>query len=426
MRIETATPSMLQERLAQLEARYQALCSENLALNLTRGKPSPEQLALSDALDGILKGDYQQDGKVDIRNYGGLDGLEAAKRLFAPMLDLNPDEIMVGGNSSLNLMHQCLTFAQHFGFEGPQSAWRNRHERVRVLCPVPGYDRHFKVCSHLGMEMVPIPMTEEGPDMDELRQHLRSDPSICAMWNVPRFSNPTGVVYSDAVVDEIAQLPKIAGPDFRILWDNAYAVHTLQSDAPKLASIMKRCQHHQTQDSLLIFGSTSKVTFAGAGVALLGASPKTLSSIKQHLAYCMIGPDKINQARHIAFFGDFSGILAHMEKHAELLRPRFDAVLSRLSSAFGDSDLGSWSIPQGGYFISFDSRPGLAKQVVELAAKAGVALTPAGATFPGGHDPEDRNIRIAPTFPSVDAVGQATDVLCTCVELASIRQALAS
>lgn len=424
MRIDKASPQELQDLLSQSEARYAEHQAAKLSLNLTRGKPGPEQLALSDDLDGNLQGQYQSPDGVDLRNYGGLDGLAQAKALFAPILDVQTDEIFVGGNSSLTLMYLSMLFCHRMGLSGPGSAWSEQHSKVRVLCPVPGYDRHFKVCSHLGIEMVPVPMTEQGPDMEKVESLLRQDASICGIWCVPRFSNPTGVVYSESTVERMAKLATLTHPHFRIFWDNAYALHTLHESAPPLASLMAAAKKAGTQDSVLMFGSTSKISFAGAGVAFMGCSAPNLAALKTHFGMTMIGPDKINQQRHIQKFGDLKGLQAHMKKHAALLAPRFDAVLSRLESHFGDSDMGQWTRPEGGYFISFDTRPGLAREVVRLAQEAGVKLTPAGATFPNGEDPEDRNIRIAPSYPSVEEIAQATEVFCTCVTLASARQAL--
>lgn len=426
MRIETASPQELQDLLAQSEARYAEHRAAGLSLNLTRGKPSPDQLALSNDLDGLLAGNYQSTDGVDLRNYGGLDGLAAAKALFAPVLEVEQDEIFIGGNSSLTLMYMSVLFSLRMGLSGPQSAWAAQHDKVRFLCPVPGYDRHFKVLSHLGIEAVTVPMTEAGPDMDEVERLVKQDPSICGIWCVPRFSNPTGVVYSQEVVERIAGLGSLTHASFRVFWDNAYALHTLQDDAAALPSLMAAAKAKGTQDSVFLFGSTSKISFAGAGVAFMGCSAPNLAALKAHFGMTMIGPDKVNQQRHLEKFKDSAGLVEHMKKHAQLLKPRFDAVLSCLDKHLGDSDLGSWTRPQGGYFISFDTRPGLAKEVVRLADEVGVKLTPAGATFPGGKDPQDCNIRIAPSFPSVQDIASATEVFCTCVKLASLRQALST
>ncbi len=422
--LENATQDQLREWEATLNADYQAIVEQKLSLDLTRGKPSAEQLSLSDALDGILAGNYTSADGTDTRNYGGLDGIAEAKQLGADILGVAGDEILVGGNSSLTLMFQAMLTAVQFGLSGADSAWKNADE-IKFLCPVPGYDRHYTVCEQLGVTMVTAPMTASGPDMDAVEAMIAADSSIKGMWCVPRFSNPTGVVYSDETVERIAQLGKIAGANFRVFWDNAYAVHNLDSEAPQLANIMQACRRHGTEDSVLQFSSTSKITHAGAGIAFMGASPANLRGFKAALGACTIGPDKINQLRHMRLLPDLEALNTHMEKHAAILKPRFEAVLDALQGAFADGYLGQWESPVGGYFISFDSLPGCAQQVVSLAAKAGVKLTPAGATFPYGRDPEDRNIRLAPSVPTVEEVVGAMKVFVTCVKLASVRSKLA-
>ncbi len=424
VRIDEASRDTLISREAGLAARYAALAGAGLALDVTRGKPSAAQLDLSDRLDGVLAGNYRGEDGTDLRNYGGLDGLPEAKRLFAPVLQVPASNVLVGGNSSLTLMWQCALYGMHFGFAGPESAW-TRHGKVRFICPVPGYDRHFSICEHLGIEMVTVPMTPTGPDMDAVEELLANDPSIRGMWVVPRFSNPTGAVCDEQTVARCAALARRAAPGFRLFWDDAYAVHALAADAPRLASLYEACVRLGTEDSVLLFGSTSKITHAGAGVAFLAASEPNLRAIRHHLGFASIGPDKVNQGRHVAFLGGFDGLLMHMEGHAALLRPRFAAVLDTLERELGDTGMGSWSRPRGGYFVSFDTRPGLAREVVRLAAEAGVKLTPAGATFPYGRDPEDRNIRIAPSFPTVAELERAMEVFVVCVQLASVRQRLA-
>lgn len=419
MELDRASTAQLREWEAALAREYAAFQAAGLNLDLTRGKPSAEQLSLSDALDGILGGNYKDSDGTDVRNYGGLDGIASAKALFAPVLGVKVEETLVGGSSSLTLMYQAVEFAHLHGVAG-SPAWRNGGE-VKFLAPVPGYDRHFSVCEHLGIRLIPVAMTADGPDMDQVEALLKADPQIKGIWCVPRFSNPTGIVYSDAVVERCAQLGKIAGAGFRVFWDNAYAVHTLDDDAPQLANIMDACRRHGTEDSVYIFGSTSKITFAGAGTSFMGASPANLKVFKQHLGMSEIGPDKVNQLRHVKFLKDPEGIRALMQRHAALLKPRFDAVLTRLEAL---RDFGAWTVPRGGYFVSFDSRPGLAKTVVKMAADIGVKLTPAGATFPYGEDPQDCNIRLAPSFPKLEEVAKTMDVFVICVKLASVRQAL--
>ncbi|MGH1374080.1 MAG: aminotransferase class I/II-fold pyridoxal phosphate-dependent enzyme [Cellvibrionaceae bacterium] len=423
MYLDQATPEQLRQWEADLAEQYQALQNQSLNLDLTRGKPSADQLSLSDALDGILNSDYRAADGTDVRNYGGLDGIGEAKQLGADILGVQLDEILVGGNSSLTLMFQTALIAQQFGLQGADSAWKNQGQ-VKFLCPVPGYDRHFTICEQLGIEMITVPMLATGPDMDAVEAMIKDDSSIVGMWCVPKYSNPTGVVYSDDTVERIAQLGKIANPQFRVFWDNAYAVHDLVEAPQKLLPIMESCRKFGTEDSIIQFASTSKITHAGAGVAFMAASPANLKGIKTVLGTSTIGPDKVNQLRHMRLLPDMEALHAHMAKHADIIKPRFSSVLSNLDRAFGDSDLGVWEKPEGGYFISFDTRPNCAKAVVKLAADAGVKLTPAGATFPYGDDPEDRNIRIAPTVPTVKDVDLAMQVFETCVKLASVRAQL--
>jgi aspartate/methionine/tyrosine aminotransferase len=420
VQLESASAAQLREWEATLAKEYEAFKAAGLNLDLTRGKPSADQLNLSNALDGILAGNYKDEDGTDVRNYGGLDGIASAKTLFAPVLGVGIDEIIIGGSSSLTLMYQAVQFAFEHGVAG-SDAWR-KSGTVKFLAPVPGYDRHFTVCEHFGIELIPVGMNDDGPDMDQVEALVAADPQIKGMWCVPRFSNPSGIVYSAATVERCAKLGKIAGPGFRVFWDNAYAVHTLHDGAPELANILEAAKRHGSEDSIYIFGSTSKITFAGDGVSFMAASPANLKVYKHNLGFGQIGPDKVNQLRHVKFIKNTANLTALMQQHAALLKPRFDAVLTRLQAL---RELGEWTEPQGGYFISFDTRPGLAKTVVKLAADAGVKLTPAGATFPYGKDPQDRNIRLAPSFPKVDEIAKATDVFVTCVKLASVQQELA-
>jgi DNA-binding transcriptional MocR family regulator len=424
LQLDQATPEQLRQWESQLAADYQAIVGKKLSLDLTRGKPSAEQLALSDALDGILKGDYKAADGTDTRNYGGLDGLPEAKQLGATIMGVEPSQVLVGGNSSLTLMFQMMLTAHQFGLKDAASAWKNEGT-VKFLCPVPGYDRHYTVCEQLGIEMVNVPMTANGPDMDAVETLIKADKSIKGIWCVPKYSNPTGVVYSDETVERLAKLGRIASANFRIFWDNAYSVHDLIDNPPQLSCILAASKRNGTEDSVIQFASTSKITHAGAGVAFVAASSTNLAGFKKFLGTCTIGPDKVNQIRHSRFLPDSKALTAHMKKHAELLNPRFEAVLSALDKAFGGTDLGNWEKPVGGYFVSFDTRSNCAKETVRLAAEAGVKLTPAGATYPYGKDPEDRNIRIAPSVPTVPEVVAAMEVFVTCIKLASVRQQLA-
>ena len=407
----------------QVEEEYARLQALNLNLDLTRGKPSAEQLDLSDDLDGILKGHYHLDDGTDLRNYGGLDGIPAAKQLGAELLQVPVENVLVGGNSSLSLMYHYVLHALHIGVHGPGSAWsRSKQGPVKILCPVPGYDRHFTICEELGLKMIPVAMDEHGPDMDKAEELVKSDPAIKAIWCVPKYSNPSGCVYSDAVVERLAALGKVAGEYFRVLYDNAYAVHDLQENPPRLANMWQACERQGTHDSVVQFGSTSKVTFAGAGLAFLATSQANLAALKKHLLTVSIGPDKINQQRHVLFMAQQGGLGKLMQKHAAIIKPKFDCVLQALEKGLGNRSMGSWTEPQGGYFVSFYTLPGLASEVVRLAGEAGVKLTPAGAAFPYGKDPEDRHIRLAPTFPTIEELQQAMEVFVTCVQLASRRK----
>jgi DNA-binding transcriptional MocR family regulator len=307
------------------------------------------------------------------------------------------------------------------GLAGTASAWGNA-DTVKFLCPTPGYDRHFSICEHLGIEMINVPMLEDGPDMDIVEALVGEDSAIKGMWCVPRFSNPTGCVYSDKTVERIAALGTLASECFIVMWDNAYAVHALTAGAPTLASISEYCKKLGTTDSVFQFGSSSKTTFPGSGVAYLSSSEKNLSALKQHLEYQTIGPDKVNQLRHVRFLKDAPTVAAHMAKHATIVQPRFDAVLQVLETELADTGMGNWTKPAGGYFISFDSLPGLAKEIIQLANGIGVKLTPAGATYPYGDDPQDSNIRLAPTFPSLEDVQACAEAFVVCVKLASVKQ----
>jgi len=421
--IDQLSATELAQQLERLQAEYQTLKAQNLALDLTRGKPCAEQLALSNALDGSLGGDYRAADGTDVRNYGGLEGLPEARALFAQVLETPPAETYVGGNSSLALMYTTLEFALTGGLAGPASAWGNE-DTVKFLCPAPGYDRHFAVCEHLGIEMITVPMLDSGPDMDVVEALVRDDHAIKGMWCVPRFSNPTGCVYSDQTVERIARLGLLGAEHFLVMWDNAYAVHALYDDAPALAPIHSYCGQHGTLDNVFQFGSTSKITFAGAGVSFLSSSASNLAALKAHLSYQTIGPDKVNQLRHVRFLEDTDNLSRHMAAQAAIIRPRFECVLETLERELGGRGMGAWTVPRGGYFVSFDTPPGLAAKVVQLAGEIGVKLTPAGATFPYGRDPADSNIRLSPTFPSLEDLRAAMAAFVVCVRLAVLEDRL--
>ena len=422
----TAYPSLskaqLLSRKTELEAQIESIRGQGLSLDMTRGKPSNEQLDLSMPMLNILGPEnYMADGNVDCRNYGGLDGLTEAKVFFAEYMEVAPAEIIIGGNASLNIMHDAMSIAMLHGTTdgGP---WV-KQEEINFLCPVPGYDRHFAICEHLGIKMIPVSMTEEGPNMDRVEALVKDDETIKGIWCVPKYSNPTGICYSNQVVDRLAAMPT-AAKDFRIFWDNAYTVHHLGQGVARVKHILGACQHAGNEDRPYLFGSTSKLTFPGSGVAMMAGSENNMAFFRKHLSFQTIGPDKLNQLRHLLFLKDMDGLLAHMQQHAELLSARFEAVQTVLADELSDKGIASWSTPQGGYFIDLNSLPGTAQKVISLAAELGVKLTPAGATFPYGNDPEDKNIRIAPSYPTVDEVKQATVVLCACIEAACVDHLL--
>ena len=395
------------KKYENLLADFLKFKKEKLQLDLTRGKPSPEQLDLSNRLDGILDGNFHLRNGVDARNYGGILGIPEARELGAEILGSRAKNTLVGGNSSLNLMYHFVASKVETWGEG-----------AKFICLTPGYDRHFKICEHFGISMLGIPLTSRGPDMGKIEEAVRTDRSIKGIWCVPKYSNPTGETYSDEVVKRMAALPKIAGEDFFIFWDNAYAVHDLQSDGDKLYNFSRETENQGTSDYGVIFASTSKITFAGAGISFLSTGDKTLSDFEKYLGTQMIGFDKVNQLRHVKFLSNLEETKRLMAKHREILKPKFDLVLDTLEKKLGKSKVAKWTYPKGGYFISLDTLPGLAKRTVQLALELGVRLTPAGATFPYGEDPNDSNIRIAPSYPKLEELKKAADVLGTCILLA--------
>jgi len=425
-----STPANTQAQSDDLRARADALETalarfreEGLALDLTRGKPSAAQLDLLNTLDGVLAGNFLCEDGSDARNYGPLDGIPEMKRLCASYLGIDPSEVLADGNSSLQLMYQFVLWALRFGPDG-QHPWADECRQAKFLCPVPGYDRHFALCEELGIEMIPVPMTNSGPDMDVVERHIEEDPDIRGLWCVPKYSNPTGVTYSDAVVSRIAALGKRAARTFRVLWDNAYAVHDLTDAPPSLANVMDLAKAAGTADTIICFGSTSKISLAGAGIAFMGATAVNLDAYRDRLSLMTLGPDKVNQLRHVRYFKDMDGIRAHMRKHADILRPKFVCTLEHLDRALGNRAAGTWSVPEGGYFVSFNGLPGTARRIIALAAETGVALTPAGAAFPYGYDPDDAHIRLAPTFATLPELDKAMQIFVTCAELVAVRRQL--
>ncbi|MCM1134549.1 MAG: aminotransferase [Clostridium sp.] len=408
----------------ELNKQYEEEKAKGLKLDMSRGKASVAQLDMEmDFLDIInSKSDIKTRSGVDCRNYGLLEGIEGARCLLADMIGVSEDMIIVFGNSSLNIMYDTVARCMLFGVLG-STPWC-KLDKVKFLCPVPGYDRHFAITEQFGIEMINIPMTEDGPDMNLVEQYVNNDPDVKGIWCVPKYSNPQGYTYSDETVKRFAAL-KPAAKDFRIFWDNAYAIHDLYEEGDELLDIFGECEKTGNIDIVYEFCSTSKVTFPGSGISAIAASKANLDSIKSIMTIQTIGPDKLNQLRHTRYFKDMDGLRAHMKKHAAIIRPKFEAVLEVLERELGGLGIGSWTNPRGGYFISFEAMEGCAKAIVQMCKDAGVVMTGAGATYPYKKDPADSNIRIAPTFPSEEELAKATDLFVLCVKLASVEKLLA-
>lgn len=414
----------LRNVIATEQANLDKWSELNLTLDITRGKPNQAQLDLSTNMLTIVsdRGDCFSASGLDCRNYGILDGLPETKQLFSDLLGIPSEQILVLGNSSLNVMYDTMVRAMLFGVAGGYEPW-SRQGRIKFICPSPGYDRHFTICRTLGIEMIPVKMNDDGPDMDEVYNIACSDPSVKGMWCVPKFSNPGGVTYSDEVVDLIAAMHP-AAPDFRIFWDNAYAVHELYDEEVHLADIFEKAREYGTEDNIFYFASTSKITFPGSGLAIMAASQKNLEQLRPIIATQTIGYDKINQMRHVKFFGNADGIRAHMRRHADIIRPKFELVESIFHEHLDGADIAQWSEPRGGYFSSLNVLEGCARRVYQLARSVGVTLTTAGSTYPYGRDPHNSNLRIAPTFPEPEELKQAVEILCSCVKLACAEKLL--
>ncbi len=411
---------------AELEKKYEDAKGKGLKLDMSRGKPSVAQLDMGMDIFDVLnsQSDLTSMEGVDVRNYGVLDGLMEAKQMMADIMGTKAENIIVYGNASLNVMYDAVSSAMTHGVMGC-TPWC-RLDKVKFLCPVPGYDRHFAITQHFGIEMITVPMTPQGPDMDLVEELVSGDDSVKGIWCVPKYSNPQGYTYSDETVRRFAKL-KPAAKDFRIFWDNAYAVHHLYEEEERQESIpdiLSECEKAGNPDMVYEFASTSKISFSGAGVAAIATSRGNLECIKKTLTIQTIGYDKINQLRHVRYFKDFEGIKEHMRKHAALMRPKFEAVLKVLEEELAGTGIGEWTRPGGGYFISFESLEGCAKAIVARCKEAGVVLTGAGATYPYGKDPRDSNIRIAPTFPTAEELSQATDLFVLCVKLVSVEKLL--
>ena len=418
----------LDAAIEALKAEVAEVKAKGLALDMARGKPSPSQVDISRPMLDILNADADlHDGNVDCSNYGCFEGIPSARKLAGEFLGCPADQTLVLGSSSLLIEHDIAGMFWRCGSCGsePWEAYEAAHDgkKVKFLCPVPGYDRHFGITADLGIENVPVAMTGSGPDMDEVERLIATDDSIKGIWCVPKYSNPTGVVYSDEVIRRFAAL-KPAAPDFKIMWDNAYCVHHLTAEKIEILDIFEEAAKHGNEDMIFEFASTSKITYPGAGVACMCASVKNMKWAKNLLKVQAIGPDKINQARHVKFFGNAAGVAAHMEKHAAILAPKFEIVLQMLEENLGGTGAASWLPAKGGYFISFDAMPGCASRIFELCKQAGVVITDAGATYPYGKDPLDSNLRIAPSFPPVDELKAAMEVFCVCAKLAAVEKML--
>ncbi|MBW0018510.1 MAG: aminotransferase class I/II-fold pyridoxal phosphate-dependent enzyme [Mycobacterium sp.] len=414
--------SLSPEELAAVHARnqqnYAELQAMKLALDLTRGKPSAQQLDLSNQLLSLPAENYRDEEGTDTRNYGGLHGLPGLRAIFGELLGIPVQNLIAGNNSSLELMHDVVVFSLlHGGVDSPRP-WINEPEGVKFLCPVPGYDRHFAITETMGIEMIRVPMLDDGPDVDLIEELVAVDPAIKGMWTVPVFGNPTGITYSWETVRRLVQM-RTAAPDFRLFWDNAYAVHTLTHDFVRQVDVLGLAAKAGNPHRPYVFGSTSKITFAGAGVSFFGGSLGNIAWYLQYAAKKSIGPDKVNQLRHLQLFGDADGVRLHMLRHQQILAPKFAAVLEILDKRLSDSKIASWNEPKGGYFVNLDVLPGTARRTVALAKDAGIAVTEAGASFPYRKDPDDKNIRIAPTFPPLADLRNAVDGLATCALLAA-------
>ena len=413
--------AQLESEYNSVKAEYDRLRAAGTALDMTRGKPGFDQMDSSSVIFDLVGNNsgFKNCEGTDCRNYGGLDGLIELKYLFSHIMGIDHSQIIVGGNSSLNMMFDTIAQAMTHGMGG--EPWLLQGG-VKFLCPCPGYDRHFAICEHFGIEMIPVPNTPEGPDMDVIEELIK-DEKVKGMWCVPKYSNPEGITYSDDTVRRIAAM-KPAAADFRIMWDNAYAIHGIYDEEDNLLNVYEEALKYGNEDNVIMFTSTSKITFPGAGVAAEGASPKNVAMLKQRMGYQTIGPDKLNQLRHARMFPNFDVLKAHMKEHAKILRPKFDAVLNALHRELSGKEIAHWTEPRGGYFVCLNVMEGTAKRVEALCSKAGLKLTTVGATYPYGNDPKDSTIRIAPSYPAVEQVKAASEILVNTVKLAALEKLL--
>ncbi|MEZ5558892.1 MAG: aminotransferase class I/II-fold pyridoxal phosphate-dependent enzyme [Pseudomonadales bacterium] len=421
-RLTELETSELQALEAELSRDLALQQGNRLKLDLTRGKPAADQLALSAPMEDVIAGDFLAEDGTDSRNYGGLRGLPEARALGAELLEVRPEEVICWGNSSLTLMYLIAESALRAGLWGDDRRW-SRSAPPRMLAPVPGYDRHFGICDALGIELVTVPMTDTGPDMDVVESLIASDADIKGIWCVPKYSNPTGCTYSDDVVERLARSARVAAADdFVVFWDNAYAVHDFEFPRAPLAPLLKLARAAGCEEHVVLFSSTSKITYASGGLAFVAACERVLSTLEARMSVFSIGPDKVNQLRHARFLR--GRLEQHMAAHAALLKPKFERVERALNEGLAALDIATWTRPRGGYFVSLDTRPGLASEIARLARETGLSLTPPGATFPGGRDPDDRNLRIAPSFAALADLDIAVQILVQCIKLASVRDEL--
>lgn len=422
MKLDELNENQLKQQYDTVLQEYIDCKEKHLNLNMARGKPSREQLDLSnDMLNMYIDPDETVSDGVDARNYGELRGLPSCRRLFAEILGVRYEQVIIGGSSSLNMMYDVISKAYTHGLLNSQQPWAKLNS-VKFLCPSPGYDRHFAISKSFDMHMIPIPLNDDGPDMDMVEK-LIADPQVKGMWCVPKFSNPDGIVYSESVIERIAAM-KPAAPDFLLMWDNAYCVHDIEGDYKPIKDIIRECEANGNANMVFEFASTSKMTFPGAGVSCIASSEENIDYLTKLMSAQIISYDKLNQLRHVMFFKDRNGVVSHMKKHASILKPKFDVVLGMLQSQIEPLGIADWRKPAGGYFVSLNTMPGCAKRTQQLCKEAGVTLTGAGATYPYGNDPMDSNLRIAPSFPPLDELQAAMHVFCTCLKLAAIEKLL--